>query len=127
MYLEQDSYGNLQVYQSVSKKYHWGFIDKDRNYNTSRSEKESQIFHFYKNAIAIQLELLEYLERMNANLIKVWIHFENEGFFAMAKVKTFRIIALEEFGDNAIFNYDKKNYSRYGKQIRLPLNRFARK
>ena len=35
-------------------------------------------------------------------------------------------MAVKEFGDIAIFNYDKMDYARYGKQIRLPLNRFSR-
>lgn len=127
MYLEQDSYGNIQVYQSISKRVHWGYIDRNNNYNTDRSEKKSQIFHLYRNAIAIQFELLEYLERRKSNLIKVYISdFEKEGFFAIAKVSEFRQMAMEEFGDIAIFNYDKQDYSRYGKQIRLPLNRFSR-
>lgn len=127
MYLEQDSYGNLQVYQSISKRHHWGFIDKDNNYNTIRSEKKGQIFHHFKNAVAIQLELLEYLERRKCNLIKVYIpDFEKEGFFAIVKANEFRQMSIEEFGDIAIFNYDKQDYSRYGKQIRLPLNRFSR-
>ena len=86
MHLEQDSYGNLQIYQSQSKKHHWGFIDQDNNYITSRSEKKSQIFHLYRNAVAIQLELLEYLEKRKCGLIRVYIpDFEKEGFFAIAK------------------------------------------
>lgn len=127
MYLEQDSYGNLQVYFNSFKQHHWGFIDRDNNYNTIRSAKKGQIFYFYKNAIAIQLELLEYLEKTKANLIKVYISdFDKEGFFAIVKVNDFRILAMEEFGDKAIFNYDKQDYKKYGQQIRLPLNRFSR-
>jgi len=127
MILEQDSYGNLQVYQSESKRHHWGFIDKNNNYITSRSEKKGQIFHLYRNAIAIQLELLEYLEKIKCDLIKVYVpDFEKEGFFAIVKANEFRQLAIEEFGDKAIFNYDLKNFARYGKQIRCSLNRFTR-
>ena len=127
MHIEQDNHGNMQIYQNMSKKYHWGFIDKEKDYITTRSEKKGQIFHHFRNAVAIQLELLEYLEKMKANLIKVWIpDFEKEGFWALVKVESFRQIAREDFGERAIFNYDKEDYSRYGKQIRLPLNRFSR-
>ncbi|MEK6884792.1 MAG: hypothetical protein AABY22_34490, partial [Nanoarchaeota archaeon] len=127
MYLEQDSHGNIQVYQNSMKRSHWGFIDKDRNYNTSRSAKKGQIFHLYRHAIAVQLELLEYLEKTKCNLIKIYIQdYEKEGFFAIAKVDAFREMAFQEFGYNSVFNYDKQDYSRYGKQIRLPLNRFSR-
>ena len=127
MHLEQDSYGNLQVYQSNSKRYHWGFIDKDKNYITIRSERKGQIFHHFGNAMAIQLELLEYLEKHKSNLIKIYVpDFEKEGFFAIAKVSEFRQMAIQEFKDKAIFNYDKQDYSRYGQQIRLPMNRYSR-
>ena len=77
--------------------------------------------------MAIQLELLEYLEKHKSNLIKIYIpDFEKEGFFAIAKVSEFRQMAIEEFKDKAIFNYDKQDYSRYGQQIRLPMNRYSR-
>ena len=126
MHLEQDAYGNLQGYQSRSKRHHWGFIDGDNSYNTIRSEKKGQIFHHFRNAVALQLELLEYLEKRKC-LIRVYIpDFEAEGFFAVAKASEFRQMAVKEFGDIAIFNYDKMDYARYGKQIRLPLNRFSR-
>lgn len=129
MYIIKNTKGNLVFYQSRNLKNCWGFIDDNGDYITERSVKKSQIFHFFKNAIAIQEELLALLEKeFKNNHIKVWIpDYEREEFWAIVKVKDFRKMAIEEFGINkAIFNYDKKDFSRYGVQVRLPLHCFVR-
>lgn len=128
MYVVKNRIGKEVFYQSQSLKSCWGCIDANGDYVSERSAKAGQIFHFFKNAIAIQLELLEYLERKYSDN-KIRIHvpdFEKESFFAVVPVKEFRKIAVGEFGDKAIFNYDKKNFRRYGKQIRVPMHSFAK-
>ena len=118
------------IYQSSSLKSCWGFIDENNNYITMREEKKGQIFHFFQNALAIQLELLEYLERKKCNKIRIRISdYEKEPFWAVIDVDDFRPFAMEwqnETGKPAIFCYDKQDYKKYGQQIRLPMNRFTR-
>ena len=130
MFIEKNSNGNLVFYESERKDSIWGHTDDNNDYITTRSDKKSQIFHLYKNAIALQLELLEFLETnpiYKERNIKVRIEdYEDENFWAIIPIKDFRKIAFEEFPNNAIFNYSKPNYKPYGKQIRVPLGRFIR-
>ena len=127
MFTELDKFNNLQIYQSQSKKNHWGFISPENEYITTRSVKKGQIFNHFGNAIALQLELLEHLEKHKCDKIRIWIpDFEKEGFWAEMPVRDFRSTAIKYFGERAIFNYDKKDYSRYGQQIRVPMNSFPR-
>lgn len=130
MHIIINSRGDEVIYQDYTLRHCWGFIHLS-DYHTERDEKEGQIFHLYNNAIGIQLELLEYLEnKYPKGKIKVYVkNFEKEDFYAFIFTKDFRRLAMEwekETGKQAIYNYDKQNYRRYGKQIRLPINYFAR-
>lgn len=128
MYMEKNTNGNIVVYQSQRMNVCWGFIDRNNDYIGERSAKKGQIFHFFKNAIAIQEELLTYLEKRKCRNIKIRVKdYEDEDFWAIFPIKDFRNKAIEEFKDKAIFCYDKKNFSPYGTQVRLPLHRFVRK
>ena len=88
MFTELDKFNNLQIYQSQSKKNHWGFISPENEYITTRSVKKGQIFNHFGNAIALQLELLEHLEKHKCDKIRIWIpDFEKEGFWAEMPVR----------------------------------------
>lgn len=127
MYITTNSIGEFVFYQSKSMRHCWGHLDKNNDYITIREEKKGQVFHFFKNAIAIQLELLEYLEQHECRDIRVRVpDYEKEPFWAVIPVDKFRVLALKEFGNGAIFNYDKQDYNKYGQQIRLPLHCFSR-
>lgn len=130
MHIIKNQRGCEVIYQSTSLKSCWGFIDENNDYITMREEKRGQIFHFFQNALALQLELLEYLERKKCNKIRIRIpDYEKEPFWAEIEVKNFRLFAMQwekETGKKAIFNYDKQDYKKYGKQIRLPINYFTR-
>lgn len=130
MYITSNPQGNLVIYQSSSLKSCWGHIDNG-NYITTRDDKKSQIFHLYNNTIAIQLELLEFLEKhFPKSDIRIYIlNYEKENFWAVCPISKFRELSLKwqkETGKQSIFNYDKQDYSKYGKQIRLPMNSFIR-
>lgn len=130
MHIIHNQRGLEVIYQDVTLKHCWGHIDGG-DYFTERDAKEGQIFHLYNNAIGIQLELLEYLEnKYDHGRIKVYIrNFEKENFYIMCPTMNFRRLALQwekETGKAAIYNYDKQDYKRYGKQIRLPINSFSR-
>jgi|TARA_B100000315_G_C14459257_1_gene532976 hypothetical protein len=130
MYLVKNERGNEVIYQSPSMKSCWGYI-KDE-YITERDAKKGQIFYYFENAIALQLEVLEYLERKYPNSnIKVYVkNFENENFWAICPIKHFRRLSFEwgkKSGKPSIFNYDTKKWAKYGLQIRLPLNYWVRK
>lgn len=131
MHLIKNKKGNIVIYQSPSLKSCWGYIDDRGDYISERRSKKGQIFHFFQNAIAIQYELLVFLEKKSPNgNIKIYIpDFENEKFWAVVPIKDFRKYAMEweaETSKPAIFSYDKKNFKPYGKQIRLPLNYWIR-
>ena len=131
MHVIKNERGNVVFYQNANLRSCWGFVDDKGDYITDRDVKKGQIFYHFKNAIAIQLEILEYMEKIEeknkGRSIRIRIeNFEKENFWAVCKVKDFRILAVEEFGNKAIFNYDKKDYKKYGYQIRLPLNSFVR-
>ena len=127
MYIEKNTNGNIVVYQSQRMNVCWGFIDKSNDYLGERDEVKGQIFHFFKNAMAIQEELLDYLEKRKCRNIKIRVkNYEDEDFWAIFPVKDFRNKAIEEFKSKAIFSYDKKDFSKYGKQIRLPMHCFTR-
>jgi len=131
MHTIKNSNGNIVIYQSPSLKSCWGYIDSYGDYYTERDASKGQIFHLYGNSIAIQLEILEMLERgyIKRN-IKVWVtKYEKENFWAVCPVKDFRALAYDyqdATGKAAIFCYDKLNYLKYGKQIRLPMNYWTR-
>jgi len=127
MFVEKNERGNIVFYQSERKNRSWGFVNEERNYITMREVKKGQVFYHFKNAIAVQLELLEWLEEHDCQDIRVRIpDFEKEPFWAVISVRDFRMAAHMEFGDKAVFSYDKKDYGPYGKQIRVPLNSFVR-
>ena len=128
MFIEKNERGNIVFYQSHRKDKIWGHIDESGDYLSERKFKSGQIFRFFKNAIALQLELLEYLERRDKKKnIKIRVpDYENEPFWAIIKVGEFRQKAIEEFGKRAIFNYDRMNYARYGRQIMCPMHSFTR-
>ena len=130
MHIVKNQRGIEVIYQDYTLKNCWGHIDGE-DYFTERDEKEGQIFRLYNNAIGIQLELLEYLEnKYPKGKIRIYIvNFEKENFYAIAPTKDFRRLALQwekETGKPAIYNYDKQDYKKYGKQIRLPMNYFIR-
>jgi len=130
MHLIKNTRGNIVIYQSSSLKNCWGHIDDNNDYITERDEKDSQIFHLYENAMAIQYEILLLLEGRKARNIKIRVkNYEKEGFWAICPVKDFRRLAYQwekETGKPAIFNYDLKNFRRYGRQIRLPMQYWTR-
>lgn len=128
MHIEKNTNGNIVFYQSQRMNVCWGFIDSNNDYLSDRDDAKSQIFHLYKNAIALQLVLLEWLESHKCKDIRIRIkNYEKEDFWAICPVKDFRTLALKEFPNNAIFNYDTKTHATYGKQIRLPMHCFTRK
>ena len=127
MHIEKNTNGNIVIYQSQRMNVCWGFIDNNNDYLGERDEIKSQIFHLYQNAMAIQEDLLTYLEKRKCRNIKIRVkNYEKEDFWATFLVKDFRKKAIEEFGSKAVFNYDTKNHVKYGKQVRLPLNCFTR-
>ena len=131
MHLIKNNNGNIVIYQSPSLKNCWGFIDDNKDYIGERDAKKSQIFHLYDNAMAIQYEVLEYLETNKCRNVMIRVkNYEKEDFWAICPIKEFRNKAKEwekRTGKPAIFNYDKLNYKRYGIQIRLPMDSFTRK
>lgn len=128
MYLEKNFNGDIVIYQSRNKRSQWGIINPKGDYFTSRDCSRGQVFRLFQNSIGLQLEVLEYLENKHPKgRIAVWItNFENEPFYAICPIKDFRNFAIKELGIKAIFSYDKKDYCKYGEQIRLPMNRFTR-
>jgi len=131
MHIIKNKRGNEVIYQSLSLKHCWGYIDNKKDYIIERNASKGQIFYFFENAIALQLEVMEYLERKYINsLIKCYVmDFEKTNFWLICSVKNFRRFAFQwegESGKPAIFSYDKKNYKKYGMQIRLPLNYWIR-
>ena len=131
MHIIKNKRGNEVIYQSPSLKSCWGYIDDKGDYIIERSASKGQIFHFFDNAVAIQLEVLDFLERKYVGRdIRCYISdFEKEKFWLICAVKNFRKFAFrwqDESGKPAIVNYDKKDYKKYGKQIRLPMNSWIR-
>jgi hypothetical protein len=122
MYIDRNKRGNEVFYQSESKINCWGFMDDDGNYKSDRNMR--QIFRLYKNALAIQDELLTYLEtKYHDGLIKLYItEYEPQPFFAIIRIKDFRELAWSAFGSKAVFNYGQK----WGQQIRVPMDGFTR-
>ena len=131
MHLIKNNNGNIVIYQSPSLKNCWGHIDEYGDYIGERDASKSQIFHLYDNAISIQEEVLIYLEAHKHRNVMIRVkNYEKEAFWAICPVKEFRNKAKEwekNTGKPAIFNYDKLNYARYGRQIRLPMNYWTRK
>lgn len=112
MHLIKNNNGNIVIYQSPSLKSCWGYIDEYNDYISERDDSKEQIFHLYDNAMAIQLEVLMYLEAHKGRNIKIRVkNYEKEDFWAICLVKQFRTLAYnweKRTGKSAIFNYDKK-------------------
>ncbi len=127
MYIEKNTNNNIVFYQSPSKRNCWGFVDQYGDYISERDFKKGQIFYLYKNSMALQLEIIEFMEKTKGNVRIRVKNYEKEDFWAIVSARDFRRLAKDEFGTNAIFSYDKMNYKKYGLQIRLPMHCFTRK
>lgn len=123
MFKEKNQRGNTVIYQSPSKKHCWGFVDADGDYISTRDFKRGQIFRHFRNAVAIQLEILDWLEgAFKLNNIRVRIeNYDKQNFWAVCPIADFRAKAYKAFGNKCIFSYDSK----YGKQIMLPMGDFV--
>jgi len=96
MHLIKNERGNIVFYQSPSLKHCWGHIDDNGDYLGERDARKAQIFHLYDNAMAIQYEIITYLEAHKAINIKIRVkNYEKEDFWAICPVKDFRRLALE--------------------------------
>jgi hypothetical protein len=127
VFVSKNSQGELVFYESERKDRCWGFVNVDNDYVTLRDARRGQVFHHFKNAVAIQEEVLKVLERSKVRNVVVRVqNFEREDFWAVLPVKLFRALAFDEFGVAGTFRYDKKGIGRYGWQVRVPLNRFTR-
>ncbi len=104
-----------------------GFISANNEYLTTRNYDKNQIFKHpkYKNALAIDIAILNDLIKRGIPSIKIRVlNFEEGNFWAVIKPKDY--LARGEK-----FNHDKKNkygesYTGYTTQIRLPLDEFVR-
>ena len=97
MHIIKNSRGIEVVYQSPTLKNCWGHIDEKGDYITDRDTKRGQIFHLFNNAIAIQLDLLKYLENKYPHgNIRVFVNnYEKETFCAVCPINKFRGYALQ--------------------------------
>ena len=95
MYIEKNTNENIVFYESERKNNCWGFVDENGDYITGRDNAKSQIFRLFKNSMALQYEILVWLEEHRARNVKIRVkNYDEEDFWAVVPVRNFRELAF---------------------------------